>query len=55
MCPVQTNAKNLLTDKILNRAAKAEVIVLGYVGLPLAVEFSIASFSVTGIDTATCE
>jgi UDP-N-acetyl-D-glucosamine dehydrogenase len=50
MCPTQTDVKNILTDKILNRTAKAGVIGLGYVGLPLAVELANAGFSVTGID-----
>jgi hypothetical protein len=29
MCPVQTDVKNLLTDKIFDRTAKAGVIGLG--------------------------
>ena len=43
-----TNA--LLVEKICARTAKAGVIGLGYVGLPLAVELARAGFSVTGID-----
>src|SRR5712671_6778530 len=39
-----------LEDKIRNRKAKVGVVGLGYVGLPLAVEFAKAGFSVTGID-----
>ena len=40
----------LLGDKILARTAKAGVIGLGYVGLPLAMELANSGFSVTGID-----
>jgi UDP-N-acetyl-D-glucosamine dehydrogenase len=39
-----------LHDRIANRTAKVGVVGLGYVGLPLAVEFAHAGFSVTGID-----
>src|SRR5229473_7466575 len=39
-----------LEDKIRNRKAKVGVVGLGYVGLPLAVEFAKAGFEVTGID-----
>ncbi len=39
-----------LKDKIKSRQAKIAVIGLGYVGLPLAVEFAKAGFTVTGID-----
>ena len=39
-----------LKKKIDDRQAKIGVIGLGYVGLPLAVEFASAGFSVTGID-----
>jgi UDP-N-acetyl-D-glucosamine dehydrogenase len=39
-----------LEEKIQNRAARVGVIGLGYVGLPLAMEFAKAGFSVTGID-----
>jgi UDP-N-acetyl-D-glucosamine dehydrogenase len=42
--------QELLTDRIRTRRAKVGVIGLGYVGLPLAVEFANAGFSVTGID-----
>ena len=37
-------------ERIANRTAKVGVVGLGYVGLPLAVEFGQAGFSVTGID-----
>jgi len=39
-----------LIGKIKSKAAKPCVIGLGYVGLPLAVEFSRSGFCVTGID-----
>ena len=39
-----------LTDKIRTRQARIGIIGLGYVGLPLAVEFSKAGFEVTGFD-----
>jgi UDP-N-acetyl-D-glucosamine dehydrogenase len=42
--------QELLTKKIRTRTAKVGVIGLGYVGLPLAVEFANVGFSVTGID-----
>lgn len=40
----------ILQEKIRNRTARVGVVGLGYVGLPLAVEFTRAGFSVTGID-----
>jgi UDP-N-acetyl-D-glucosamine dehydrogenase len=40
----------LLQHKILEKRARVGVVGLGYVGLPLAVEFARAGFSVTGID-----
>jgi UDP-N-acetyl-D-glucosamine dehydrogenase len=39
-----------LIDKIRKREARCGVIGLGYVGLPLALEFARAGFKVTGID-----
>jgi UDP-N-acetyl-D-glucosamine dehydrogenase len=39
-----------LRDKISARTARVGIVGLGYVGLPLAVEFAKAGFSVTGID-----
>jgi UDP-N-acetyl-D-glucosamine dehydrogenase len=39
-----------LAEKIANRTARVGIVGLGYVGLPLAVEFAKAGFSVTGID-----
>ena len=41
-----------LEDKIRARTARVGIIGLGYVGLPLAVEFGRAGFSVTGIDVS---
>ncbi len=41
---------NQLKSKIKDRSAKIGIIGLGYVGLPLAVEFGKAGFSVTGFD-----
>jgi UDP-N-acetyl-D-glucosamine dehydrogenase len=40
----------VLEEKIRNRTARVGIIGLGYVGLPLAMEFAKAGFSVTGID-----
>jgi UDP-N-acetyl-D-glucosamine dehydrogenase len=40
----------ILTDKITTRRARVGVVGLGYVGLPLAVEYAKAGFDVTGID-----
>jgi len=39
-----------LKDKIRGRSAKAGVVGLGYVGLPLAMEMAHTGFQVTGID-----
>ena len=39
-----------LLEKINNRTARAGVVGLGYVGLPLAVELAKAGFRTTGID-----
>ncbi len=39
-----------LEEKIRSRAARAGILGLGYVGLPLAVEMARAGFHVTGID-----
>src|SRR5579884_594229 len=41
---------DLLADKISSKRARVGVVGLGYVGLPLAVEFGEAGFDVTGID-----
>ena len=44
------NYEEQLREKIASRAARVGVVGLGYVGLPLAVEFAKAGFHVTGID-----
>ena len=43
----------ILEDKIRSRHARVGIVGLGYVGLPLAVEFAKAGFTVTGIDVNT--
>ena len=43
--------KNNLIKKIKTKKIKIAVIGLGYVGLPLAVEFAHKGFSVVGLDT----
>ncbi|MDQ6698965.1 MAG: nucleotide sugar dehydrogenase [Acidobacteriota bacterium] len=45
----------LLEEKIKSRRARVGVIGLGYVGLPLAVEYAKAGFTVTGIDLSTAK
>ncbi|MFZ0594646.1 MAG: nucleotide sugar dehydrogenase [Bryobacteraceae bacterium] len=45
-----TQPATTLRERILSRSAKVGVIGLGYVGLPLAVEFARAGFEVLGID-----
>ena len=42
--------QQMLEEKIRNRKARVGIVGLGYVGLPLAVEFAKAGFKVTGID-----
>jgi UDP-N-acetyl-D-glucosamine dehydrogenase len=42
----------ILEEKIRARRARVGIVGLGYVGLPLAVEFARAGFSVTGIDVS---
>jgi len=41
-----------LEEKIRTRTARVGIVGLGYVGLPLAVEFAKAGFHVTGIDVS---
>ena len=43
-------AADILAAKIQARTARVGIVGLGYVGLPLAVEFAQAGFTVTGID-----
>src|SRR6185503_11659606 len=44
--------KDLLLDKIAKRTARVGIIGMGYVGLPLAVEFARAGFRVLGYDVS---
>ena len=44
--------KDLLLDKIERRTARVGIIGMGYVGLPLAVEFARAGFKVLGYDVS---
>jgi UDP-N-acetyl-D-glucosamine dehydrogenase len=46
----QVSIGGVLEEKIRNKTARLGVVGLGYVGLPLAVEFAKAGFDVTGID-----
>ena len=45
-------SKQVLLDKIEKRSAHIGIIGLGYVGLPLAVEFAHAGFHVLGFDVS---
>src|SRR6516162_9858040 len=47
----QTTAE-ILQEKIRSRSARVGIVGLGYVGLPLAVEFARTGFEVTGIDVS---
>jgi UDP-N-acetyl-D-glucosamine dehydrogenase len=47
---VAETAFETLREKIGNKTARVGVVGLGYVGLPLAMEFARAGFHVTGID-----
>src|ERR1035437_3909503 len=49
---VAVDTAALLGEKIRSHSARVGVVGLGYVGLPLAVEFAKAGFSVTGIDVS---
>src|SRR5690606_6860105 len=42
--------KQNLLDRLNNRQATVGIVGLGYVGLPLAVEFAEVGFSVIGVD-----
>jgi UDP-N-acetyl-D-glucosamine dehydrogenase len=46
----QQSTSGALLDRIRSRQARIGIIGLGYVGLPLAVEFAAAGFDVTGFD-----
>jgi UDP-N-acetyl-D-glucosamine dehydrogenase len=50
MQPATITVAQTLEEKIKSRTARVGIIGLGYVGLPLAVEFAKAGFAVTGID-----
>lgn len=45
-----TDYKQQLLDRLHNRSVKIGVIGMGYVGLPLAVEFARAGYTVVGLD-----
>jgi UDP-N-acetyl-D-glucosamine dehydrogenase len=47
--PVESSIE-LLENKIRTKTARVGIVGLGYVGLPLAVEFGKAGFAITGID-----
>jgi UDP-N-acetyl-D-glucosamine dehydrogenase len=46
---------SILEEKIRSRRARVGIVGLGYVGLPLAVEFAKAGFAVTGIDVSSAK
>ena len=48
--PHAAETARILAERIRNRTARVGIVGLGYVGLPLAVEFAKAGFDVTGID-----
>ena len=51
MLGLQTQTQQLaLEEKLRSKTARIGIVGLGYVGLPLAVEFAKAGFHVTGID-----
>jgi UDP-N-acetyl-D-glucosamine dehydrogenase len=50
MTETQLATATILEEKIRSRHARVGIVGLGYVGLPLAVEFAKAGFAVTGID-----
>jgi UDP-N-acetyl-D-glucosamine dehydrogenase len=50
ICVAPASMAGQLQEKILTRRARVGIIGLGYVGLPLSVEFAKAGFAVTGID-----
>ena len=49
-CEPRSTTADSLRNKIKGKTARVGVLGLGYVGLPLAVEFARAGFDVTGID-----
>jgi UDP-N-acetyl-D-glucosamine dehydrogenase len=50
MAPQRATWNTTLSAKISARTARVGIVGLGYVGVPLAVEFAKAGFTVTGID-----
>lgn len=44
--------KQMLLNRLANREARVGIVGLGYVGLPLAVEFAEAGFNVMGLDVS---
>ncbi len=52
---VTSAAGQSLAEKISNKTARVGVVGLGYVGLPLAVEFAEKGYAVTGIDLSTAK
>jgi UDP-N-acetyl-D-glucosamine dehydrogenase len=49
---METSRKSELIERIVERSARVGVVGLGYVGLPLAVEFAGAGFDVTGFEVS---
>src|SRR5438270_42610 len=43
-------SEEIVSKKILTKTARVGIVGLGYVGLPLAVEYAGAGYNVTGID-----
>jgi UDP-N-acetyl-D-glucosamine dehydrogenase len=50
-----TDYKQQLLDRLHNRTAKVGVVGMGYVGLPLAVEFARAGYHVVGLDVLSAK
>ena len=50
LASMASESARILSEKIEGRAARVGILGLGYVGLPLAVEFARSGFEVTGID-----
>jgi UDP-N-acetyl-D-glucosamine dehydrogenase len=46
-----SNARDRLVERIRNRTARIGIVGLGYVGLPTAVAYAEAGFTVIGVDT----
>jgi UDP-N-acetyl-D-glucosamine dehydrogenase len=46
-----SDARDLLVERIRNRTARIGIVGLGYVGLPTAVAYAEAGFTVIGVDT----